>query len=733
MTDHNVLKVLSEIKKAGFDEPEDILFYLPLKYHDYTETISQMRDGLGRDDNVFFRVRSKAAPEITFPSKANKVGRASLKVTDGYELGILNAFGNIWEWKDIVAGQDLYIVGKVTEWQGVISIKAPKIVPSTRVNKIFSQYKLKSMLIKGEKKEFTSEFFSQCVSISFQTLVNKAAMKICNFVGMPEKDILEKAESSFASLNDFIMAIHFPASLKQVDEVNLFIKKLHGMKILSDAATIKPHYDEDSVVKIEKSSIKDLMTYIPFTLSQEQKLAVWHIMQSLDKPIVTQHLLSGDVGCGKTIVYGIIAAAAYLQGKQVCVLLPNLPLAAQVSQEIAQTWPHVGVQTVEEGCTYKYNPSDKKIIIGTTAIIGWAKRNKEFAADIFVVDEQQKVGVNQKNALIHNHTNVIEATATALPRSVMLSLTGAYTTSKIEEPPVKKSITSRIIYKEHRAELFETITAAINRGEQVAILYPLKNESSSVILNVGTLSIGRNELKFLEHFSDKVKKVELFVEDSTVFVSGKKYYADDSKHTIFPIKSIEFERSIIDTNIVELCELNNMQVRLEDRITDVTRAQDEWEKHFPNNTVMMHGGLSDEEKLKAVSMAKNDEKQFIIASSMIEIGLTFPSLKTVIVVDPQNMGVSTLHQIRGRLVRHGGEGVFYMFVNKPEAEVPDDYTQRLRLLEKYTRGSQLAEHDMLLRGFGDLSSIGLSQSGLKKSIFNGAKILPEDLLTILNR
>jgi ATP-dependent DNA helicase RecG len=184
---------------------------------------------------------------------------------------------------------------------------------------------------------------------------------------------------------------------------------------------------------------------------------------------------------------------------------------------------------------------------------------------------------------------------------------------------------------------------------------------------------------------------------------------------------------------VGLCNANNLQVKLEDRITDVTRAQDEWEKHFPNNTVMMHGGLSDEEKLKAVSIAKSNEKQFIIASSMIEIGLTFPHLKTVIVVDPQNMGVSTLHQIRGRLVRHGGEGLFYMFVNKPEADVPEEYVQRLRLLEEFTKGSQLAEQDMLLRGFGDLSSIGLSQSGLKKSIFNGAKILPEDLLTIVNK
>lgn len=731
MIDHNVLKVVSEIKKAGFEDPEDILFYLPLKYHDYTETIPRMRDGLEREDNVFFRARTKSLPDITFPSKTNKVGRVSLKITDGYELGIINAFGNIWEWKDIVAGQDLYVVGKVTEWQGVISIKAPKLIPSTRINSIFSQYKSRSFKVDKDKKDFHSEFFSKSISIAFNDLVNKAVIKITNFVGLPEQHIIEKTNNIFPSLSEFLKAIHFPKSLEQVEHVASMIKKLHGLKILSDASTIKPHYDEDSVITIGSDDVSKLLRDIPFTLSYEQKRAVWQIMQLLSQPIVTQHLLSGDVGCGKTIVYGIIAAAAFLQGKQVCILLPNLPLAAQVASELATTWKHIDVQTIEEGSKYKYNPSNKKIIVGTTAIIGWAKRNKGFKSDIFIVDEQQKVGVNQKTSLIHNHTNVIEATATALPRSVMLSLTGAYTTSKIETPPVKKMIDSKIIYREQRSELFSLVSQAVQREEQVAILYPLKNESSSVVLHVSSFSINKHQIEFMAEYAPKVKKIELHTEDGTTTVTNKRYYAENSKYAIFPIKSIEFERDILNTDIVNLFEINNINVKLEDRITDVTRAQEEWEKHFPNSTVMMHGGLSDEEKLNAVSLAKKNEKKIIIASSMIEIGLTFPNLKICIVVDPQNMGVSTLHQIRGRLARLGGHGLFYMFINKPESEVPDEYTQRLKLLEKFTKGSELAEHDMLIRGFGDLNAMGISQSGLTQSLFLGSKILPEDLLTVV--
>jgi RecG-like helicase len=73
-----------------------------------------------------------------------------------------------------------------------------------------------------------------------------------------------------------------------------------------------------------------------------------------------------------------------------------------------------------------------------------------------------------------------------------------------------------------------------------------------------------------------------------------------------------------------------------------------------------------------------------------------------------------------------------MYVNKFRDEVTEEYIQRLRLLEKFNKGSKLAEQDMLLRGFGDLSNLGVSQSGMSKSIFIGAKVLPEDLLSVIN-
>lgn len=732
MQNEHLLRIISDIKAMGFTEPEDILLYLPIKYHDFTETVERMRDGIGREDTVFMRLRTKANPDITAPNRQNKVGRATIKVTDGFETGIINVFGATFDWQDVVAGQDIYVTGKVTEWNGIPNIKSAKLVPFSKVNSVMAQYKAKSAIIDDKKREFSSEYICRCISIAFESLINKAVMKVCNFSETPEGDLLQKLNNNFCSIRDLIRALHFPASLNEVDSATETIRKIHGYKILNDVATVRSEYSEKSQIDLPISLVSELIKVVPFTLSEEQKRAIWHVIQSFNRPVVTQHLISGDVGCGKTIVYGIIAAASYLQGKQVTVLLPNLPLAAQVAKELKDTWPQIDLELIQEGAKYEYDNKNKKIIVGTTAILGWAKRNKEFSTDVFIVDEQQKVGTKQKNALIKDHTNIIEATATALPRTTMLALTGAYTISKIETPPVKKDIDSMIIYREDKASLFNMVKQTVANGNQVAILYPLKGESSSITLHIQTLGIVQFKIKFLKNYIEYIKRINLQGEDGIITISAKKYFAKNSNHLNYPVTSIDFSRDVLSTNVVEAFNLQNIIIKIEDRITDVTRAKDSWEEHFPNQTVMMHGGLKDEEKLEAVELAKHNKKPIIISSSMIEIGLTFPKLTLLIVIDPQNMGVSTLHQIRGRLVRHGGKGNFYMFLNKFKNDVSEEEIQRLQLLERFNKGSDLAEHDMLIRGFGDISKVGISQSGMSKSVFIGTKILPEDLLSVVN-
>ncbi len=97
----------------------------------------------------------------------------------------------------------------------------------------------------------------------------------------------------------------------------------------------------------------------------------------------------------------------------------------------------------------------------------------------------------------------------------------------------------------------------------------------------------------------------------------------------------------------------------------------------------------------------------------------------MVVRDADYFSISALHQLRGRLVRTGGEGFFAMMVNDLQT-LEDDTYARLKAVEQCTDGYTLAEKDLVLRGFGDMA--GENQSGGSATIFKLANLRPEDFL-----
>lgn len=160
----------------------------------------------------------------------------------------------------------------------------------------------------------------------------------------------------------------------------------------------------------------------------------------------------------------------------------------------------------------------------------------------------------------------------------------------------------------------------------------------------------------------------------------------------------------------------------------VIAAANLWERHFPGNVAVIHGRMTDSEKLLAMRQAKACERHVIVASSIVEIGVTIPKLRGLMVVNPDRYGVSTLHQMRGRLARHGGAGWCWLYL--PEL-VEDETMARVQLLERTSNGFALAEYDMELRGFGTMSDeLGeMTNSGLTRTLFRGCDLKPEDFAT----
>lgn len=149
-----------------------------------------------------------------------------------------------------------------------------------------------------------------------------------------------------------------------------------------------------------------------------------------------------------------------------------------------------------------------------------------------------------------------------------------------------------------------------------------------------------------------------------------------------------------------------------------------WEQRFPGRVGVLHGRMRDEEKESVIRRMRDGKISLLVSSIVIELGLTLPSLKAMVVVNAEMFGLSTLHQLRGRVARAGGRGKFLMFLPK---DVREEARGRLNTMVETDDGFAIAERDMTTRGFGDLTAEAEDQTGACATLFTGVVVTPTDL------
>ncbi|MDD5716420.1 MAG: ATP-dependent DNA helicase RecG [Sulfuricurvum sp.] len=134
----------------------------------------------------------------------------------------------------------------------------------------------------------------------------------------------------------------------------------------------------------------------------------------------------------------------------------------------------------------------------------------------------------------------------------------------------------------------------------------------------------------------------------------------------------------------------------------IDEARGYWEKNF-ENVYVTHG--KDKEK-GAVLMEFRERGDILLATTVVEVGISLPRLSTVVIVGAERLGLSTLHQLRGRVSRTGLQGYCYLYTNK------SDKNERLESFSTCTSGFEIAALDLKFRSSGDLLE-GSIQSGKK--------------------
>jgi len=131
----------------------------------------------------------------------------------------------------------------------------------------------------------------------------------------------------------------------------------------------------------------------------------------------------------------------------------------------------------------------------------------------------------------------------------------------------------------------------------------------------------------------------------------------------------------------------------------IDEARGYWEKNF-DNVYVTHGKDKEKEQVLFDFREKGD---ILIATTVVEVGISLPRLSTVVIVGAERLGLSTLHQLRGRVSRTGLKGYCYLYTNKSKSE-------RLDAFVETKSGFDIANLDLKFRKSGDLLK-GLVQSG----------------------
>ncbi len=213
----------------------------------------------------------------------------------------------------------------------------------------------------------------------------------------------------------------------------------------------------------------------------DQHQAVVDVKRDMESPRIMDRLVCGDAGYGKTEVAVRAAFKAVQDGKQVAVLAPTTVLAAQHAKTFGD---RLAEYPVDVRSLSRLDPPARQreviagltrgtvdIVIGTHRILGKDVVFRDLG--LVVIDEEQRLGVRQKERLkrLRTTVDVLTLTATPIPRTLYLALAGVRDLSQIRTPPRDRMpIVTRVIsWSDHL--IAEACQAELDRGGQVFFLH----------------------------------------------------------------------------------------------------------------------------------------------------------------------------------------------------------------------------------------------------------------------
>ena len=225
----------------------------------------------------------------------------------------------------------------------------------------------------------------------------------------------------------------------------------------------------------------------PYPETDDQLRCIDEIKKDMESPTPMDRLLCGDVGFGKTEVALRAVMKAIMDGKQVAILVPTTVLAQQHYQTALARFRGfpVNIDVLSRFRTSKQQQQTVAklanggvdLIIGTHKLLQKSIKFKDLG--LLIVDEEQRFGVSHKERLkeLSQGVDVLTLSATPIPRTLNMALSGIRDMSTLEEPPADRYPVQTFVMEHNDTVLDDAIRREIARGGQV---YYLHNRTETI-------------------------------------------------------------------------------------------------------------------------------------------------------------------------------------------------------------------------------------------------------------
>ncbi len=471
---------------------------------------------------------------------------------------------------------------------------------------------------------------------------------------LPEEVIKDE---SLMTRSQTMMEMHFPSSIEALDRAKHRIAFEEIFHLQREALECKKSWQSEHLARLKVpmnvALIRAFFQSLRFTPTGSQKVAIYEILKDMERDVPMSRLLEGDVGSGKTLVAVAVIANALKSGGQCAVMVPTEVLARQHAQNITKLLVDFSLYLQN---TSGITPELKNFRQPTVALLTGALTKSE--AD----DIRMRIASGLIDIVIGTH-------------------------ALIEDSVVFQNFILAIVDEQHRFGVMQR-KRLIAKG----LPHVLAMTATPIPRTLALTAFGDHDLSVLTEkpgnrktIITKVvrpkerKTVELFIDRE--IAAGRQVYV--------------------------ICPLITMSQ--EEDMTDIKSVEAEYERltlEFPQRKIaFLHGRMSSEEKADVMRAFKERESDILVSTSVIEVGIDVPNSTIIIIEGAERFGLAQLHQLRGRVGRGDYQSYCFLFTT-----IDTSVTDRLKAMEQYNSGFQLAEIDLKLRGPGEL--FGLRQSGL---------------------